>query len=104
MHVEPDPAERTLALVTGIFYFTFAVTGLSLSAGLAILIIGIPIVQLVLFGYAINSDPKHLPTAINVQDPSVYSRTLVRALEIVQAEWHWPFGVALVAGVEALSP
>jgi uncharacterized membrane protein len=31
-----------LALVTGIFYFTFAVTGLSLSAGLAILIIGVP--------------------------------------------------------------
>ncbi len=31
-----------LALVTGIFYFTFAVTGLSLSAGFAILIIGVP--------------------------------------------------------------
>jgi uncharacterized membrane protein len=31
-----------LSLVTGIFYFTFAVTGLSLSIGLAILIIGLP--------------------------------------------------------------
>lgn len=31
-----------LALVTGIVYFTFAVTGLSLSIGLAILIIGVP--------------------------------------------------------------
>jgi len=31
-----------LALVTGIFYFTFAVSGLSLSVGLAILIIGVP--------------------------------------------------------------
>jgi len=31
-----------LALVTGIAYFTFTVTGLSLSAGLAILIIGVP--------------------------------------------------------------
>jgi uncharacterized membrane protein len=31
-----------LALVTGIAYFTFAVTGLSLSLGLAILIIGVP--------------------------------------------------------------
>jgi uncharacterized membrane protein len=31
-----------LALVTGIAYFTFAVTGLSLSVGLAILIIGVP--------------------------------------------------------------
>ena len=45
------------------------------------MIIGIPVLQLVLFGFAINSDPKHLPTAINVQDASVYSRTLVRALE-----------------------
>jgi uncharacterized membrane protein len=31
-----------LALVTGVFYFTFATTGLSLSAGLAILIVGVP--------------------------------------------------------------
>ena len=31
-----------LALVTGIFYFTATVTGLSVSAGLAILIVGIP--------------------------------------------------------------
>ena len=33
-----------LAIATGIFYFTWAVTGLSLSASLAILIIGIPFV------------------------------------------------------------
>lgn len=31
-----------LCLVTGVFYFTFAVTGLSLSAGLAVLVIGVP--------------------------------------------------------------
>jgi len=31
-----------LSLATGICYFTFAVTGLSLSAGLAVLIIGVP--------------------------------------------------------------
>lgn len=35
-----------LALATGIFYFTWVVTGLSLSAGLAVLIIGIPFVIL----------------------------------------------------------
>jgi hypothetical protein len=35
-------AYMLLAIATGIFYFTFAVTGLSMSAGLAILIIGIP--------------------------------------------------------------
>jgi Putative sensor len=31
-----------LSLATGVIYFTFAVTGLSLSAGLAVLVIGIP--------------------------------------------------------------
>ena len=35
-----------LSLATGIFYFTWTVTGLSLSAGLSILIIGIPVVIL----------------------------------------------------------
>ncbi|MDQ3228465.1 MAG: sensor domain-containing protein [Pseudomonadota bacterium] len=35
-----------LALATGIFYFTWVVTGISLSAGLAILIVGIPFVIL----------------------------------------------------------
>jgi len=45
------------------------------------MLISIPVMQLIMFGYAINGDPKHLPTAINVQDPSVHSRTLVRALE-----------------------
>ena len=42
---------------------------------------GIPILQLTLFGYAINSDPKHLPTAVRVADHSPFARSLVRALE-----------------------
>ena len=37
-----------LALATGIFYFTWAVTGISLSVGLAVLIIGIPFMVLFL--------------------------------------------------------
>lgn len=45
------------------------------------MIVGIPIMQLLLFGFAINSDPKHLPTAVNVQDNSVFSRTFIRSLE-----------------------
>src|SRR5712671_111870 len=45
------------------------------------MIISIPIVQLVLFGYAINSDPKHLPTALNVQDNSVFARSLAAAMQ-----------------------
>ena len=35
-----------LALATGIFYFTWVVTGVSLSAGLAVLIVGVPFVVL----------------------------------------------------------
>src|SRR3954468_4591552 len=41
------------------------------------MMIGVPMLQLVLFGYAINSDPKHLPTAVYSADNSVFSRTLV---------------------------
>lgn len=45
------------------------------------MMVAIPIVQLVLFGYAINSDPKHLPTAVLSADNSVFARSFVRALE-----------------------
>jgi ABC-2 type transport system permease protein len=44
------------------------------------MIVGIPIIQLLLFGYAINSDPKHLPTAVFDQDGGPLSRSLVAAL------------------------
>jgi ABC-2 type transport system permease protein len=44
------------------------------------MMIGIPLLQLILFGYAINSDPKHLPTAIYSADNSVFSRTIVWGL------------------------
>jgi ABC-2 type transport system permease protein len=40
----------------------------------------IPIVQLVLFGYAINADPKTLPTAILSYDNSPLSRAITRAI------------------------
>ena len=45
------------------------------------MIIGIPIIQLVLFGYAINSDPKALPAAVLAADNSEFARSYVRALE-----------------------
>jgi ABC-2 type transport system permease protein len=44
------------------------------------MMVGIPMVQLILFGYAINSNPKHLPTAVYAADNSVFSRTLVWGL------------------------
>jgi ABC-2 type transport system permease protein len=43
--------------------------------------VGIPVLQLVLFGYAINTDPKGLPTALVVADPSPLTRNLVVALQ-----------------------
>src|SRR5438132_8177639 len=45
------------------------------------MIVGIPILQLVLFGYAINSDPKSLPTAVVDYDKSEFSRSIVQGLE-----------------------
>jgi len=44
------------------------------------MMVGIPMLQLILFGYAINSDPKHLPTVVYSADNSVFSRTLVWGL------------------------
>jgi len=43
--------------------------------------IGVPILQLVLFGYAINTDPKGLPTAIVSYDTGPMARTLVAAIQ-----------------------
>ncbi len=45
------------------------------------MIVGIPIMQLLLFGFAINADPKHLPTALHVEDHSAFSRTFVQSLQ-----------------------
>lgn len=44
------------------------------------MIVGIPIIQLTLFGYAINTDPKHMPTALIVEDHSEFTRSFVSAL------------------------
>src|SRR5262252_5934294 len=44
------------------------------------MMVGIPLIQIVLFGFAINSNPKHLPTAVYAADNSPFSRTLIWAL------------------------
>jgi ABC-2 type transport system permease protein len=41
----------------------------------------LPIIQLALFGFAINTDPKHLPTAIVSYDKSEFTRTLLSAMQ-----------------------
>ncbi|HVK56409.1 MAG TPA: ABC transporter permease [Burkholderiales bacterium] len=45
------------------------------------MIIGIPIIQLLLFGFAINNDPKSLPTAVIAADNSEFSRSLISGLQ-----------------------
>ena len=72
-------------------------TGFSLNRVLAVLIkefkqltrdrityammLAIPVVQLILFGYAINSDPRHLPTAVLVLEDSRYARSILSAMK-----------------------
>jgi ABC-2 type transport system permease protein len=78
----------------------------------------IPVVQLLLFGYAINTTPRHLPTAILVHEESDLSRSILAALRNTsyfsitrlartEAEMdHWMragdilFGVEIPAGFE----
>jgi len=43
--------------------------------------ITIPLMQLLLFGYAINTQPRDLPTAVLLQESSDVGRTILRALE-----------------------
>ena len=43
------------------------------------MILMIPVVQLLLFGYAINNEPRHLPTAVLVQDNSTLARSTLAA-------------------------
>jgi ABC-2 type transport system permease protein len=45
------------------------------------MIIMIPLVQLLLFGYAINTNPRHLPTAVLLQEQSDLGRSVLKALQ-----------------------
>ena len=45
------------------------------------MMIGIPIIQLVIFGYAINADPHNLPTMIEMNDASPMARAVVSAMD-----------------------
>ncbi|HWW00056.1 MAG TPA: ABC transporter permease [Candidatus Acidoferrum sp.] len=45
------------------------------------MMVGIPVLQLVLFGLAINSDPKHLATAVLLADRGPQGRTLLAAIQ-----------------------
>jgi ABC-2 type transport system permease protein len=45
------------------------------------MMVGIPIIQMALFGFAINGDPKALPTAVVAHEQGTYTRSVLRALE-----------------------
>ncbi|WP_291685062.1 ABC transporter permease [Bradyrhizobium sp.] len=45
------------------------------------MIIMLPVMQLLLFGYAINTTPHHLPTAVLLQEDSDLGRSILKALE-----------------------
>src|SRR5256885_6855359 len=45
------------------------------------MMLGIPLIQLTLFGFAINSDPRHLPAAVLLADQGAQGRTLLYAMK-----------------------
>jgi ABC-2 type transport system permease protein len=48
------------------------------------MMVGIPIMQLLLFGYAINTDPRHLPTLVEMGDNGPATRAILQAMETSQ--------------------
>ncbi|HEY3664129.1 MAG TPA: ABC transporter permease [Chthoniobacterales bacterium] len=45
------------------------------------MMLGIPLIQLTLFGYAINADPRHLPAAVLLADRGPQARTVLAAMQ-----------------------
>ncbi|MGE4527762.1 MAG: ABC transporter permease [Rhodospirillaceae bacterium] len=60
------------------------------------MMVGIPLIQLMLFGFAINSDPKHLPTAVRDADAGSVGRAVIAAMQASQY-----FHVTLIPDTEA---
>ena len=46
-----------------------------------LMIVMVPIIQIMLFGYAINTNPQHLPTALLIQDESAFVRRFISGLQ-----------------------
>jgi ABC-2 type transport system permease protein len=44
------------------------------------LMVGVPLMQMLLFGFAINTDPRHLPAAVHIADNSRFARSIGAAL------------------------
>lgn len=72
------------------------------------MLIGIPLIQLILFGFAINTNPKNLPTAVLDYDNSIFTRAFLQGLKnteyfkIDRRVWHEQEGQSLIAKGNAL--
>ncbi|MBZ0130867.1 MAG: ABC transporter permease [Rhodobacteraceae bacterium] len=62
------------------------------------MMLGVPLMQLVLFGFAINNDPKDLPAALVTTSQDQYTRAIVTALEITG---YYRFNHVVETAVEA---
>lgn len=62
-----------------------------------------PIIQLMIFGVAINNDPRHLPLAVEANDNSQFSRSVVSALrqtsyfDVIEIPGHYGEGDRMIA-------
>jgi ABC-2 type transport system permease protein len=65
------------------------------------MMLGVPLIQLMLFGFAINNDPKALPAAIVATGQDPYSRAMVSALELT-GYYRFTHPAATAAEAEAL--
>jgi ABC-2 type transport system permease protein len=65
------------------------------------MMLGVPLMQLVLFGYAINNDPKSLPAALVVTSNDHYTRAMVSALQMT-GYYRFDHVAATAAEAEAL--
>jgi ABC-2 type transport system permease protein len=65
------------------------------------MIVILPIMQLLLFGYAINTTPRNLPTAVLLQEDSDLGRSILKALQNT-AYFHFTREVHTVAEFDAL--
>jgi ABC-2 type transport system permease protein len=65
------------------------------------MIVMIPVMQLLLFGYAINTTPRNLPTAVLLQEDSDLARSILKALENT-AYFHFTREVHSVAELDNL--
>ncbi len=62
------------------------------------MMLGVPLMQLVLFGFAINNDPKSLPAALVATSNDHYTRAMVSALEMTG---YYRFGHVVASAAEA---